>query len=191
MRAVAIGASAGGIELLEGLLKALPRALRLSLLVVQHVHPTERGYLAELLAAHAAVPVTEAEDKQAIAPGHVYVAPANYHLLVERDETLALSTDQKVNYSRPSIDVLFESAAYALGPRLVGVLLTGANNDGAAGLALIAHHGGFVVVQDPKTAAHPVMPEAGLAAVTPHRVVSPAELPELVTAIDGLTGARA
>ena len=124
----------------------------------------------------SALTVKDADEKEAIRPGFVYFAPPNYHLLIETDHTFGLSIDPKVNYSRPSIDVLFESAANVYGPRLIAILLTGANNDGAKGLRLIKEKGGLVIVQDPRSAEFPFMPEAALQAVKPDFVLGLAEL---------------
>jgi two-component system, chemotaxis family, protein-glutamate methylesterase/glutaminase len=124
----------------------------------------------------SALTVKDADEKEAIRPGFVYFAPANYHLLIETDHTFSLSIDPKVNYSRPSIDVLFESAANVYGPRLIAILLTGANNDGAKGLQLIKEKGGLVIVQDPRSAEFSFMPEAALQVVKPDFVLGLAEL---------------
>jgi len=124
----------------------------------------------------SALTVKDADEKEAIRPGFVYFAPPNYHLLIETDHTFGLSIDPKVNYSRPSIDVLFENAANVYGPRLISILLTGANNDGAKGLRLIKEKGGLVIVQDPRSAEFPFMPEAALQVVKPDFVLGLAEL---------------
>lgn len=159
--AIVIGGSAGGLDALSVILPALPPGFPLAVAVVLHV-PATRNHLVELLLARARLPVKEAEDKETFAPGTIYLAPPSYHLLVEQNHCLALSVDEAVNFSRPSIDVLFESAADACGPTLVGVLLTGANEDGARGLARIKAAGGLTIVQSPDSAAVSVMPEAGI-----------------------------
>lgn len=177
-KAVVIGGSAGGMEALLAILEVLPADFVLPILVAQHLHPTDSGYLATHLNLHCSLTVTEALDKEPILPGHVYLAPANYHLLVEKDETLSLSVDDKVNWSRPSIDVLFESAARAWSRRLVGVLLSGANNDGTEGLRLIRRYGGLTVAQDPQSAGHPTMPQAAIDAGCVELVLPPNEIGE-------------
>lgn len=164
--AIVIGASAGGFAALTEILPRLPKALPQAVVVVQHLHPGGGDYMVEFLSQHCPLPVKEAEDKEPIKPGVIYVAAAQYHLLIERDRSFSLSVDDKVNYSRPSIDVLFESAAVAYGPKLIGVILTGANADGAAGLAMIKACGGLAIVQDPATAEVSYMPQAALAATT-------------------------
>ncbi|WP_294332864.1 chemotaxis protein CheB [uncultured Sphingomonas sp.] len=160
---IVIGASAGGVQALLTLLPGLPTDFAWPVLVVVHVPPEHDHGLAALFEARCAMRVREAEDKQLPEPGTLYFAPANYHLLVEPDGSLALSADDPVNHSRPSIDVLFESAADALRHRVIAVLLTGANHDGAEGLRAVARAGGTAIVEDPNTARVPTMPAAGLA----------------------------
>jgi two-component system, chemotaxis family, protein-glutamate methylesterase/glutaminase len=171
-RAVVTGGSSGGMEVLETILPRLPAEFSIPILAVQHLHPTDGGYLARYLDTLVPLTVQEASDKEPICPGHVYLAPANYHLLVERDETLALAVDEKVNWSRPSIDVLFESAASVWGDRLVAVILSGSNHDGAAGARRVQEHGGLVVVQDPETALQDAMPRAAIKAADIEVVLS-------------------
>jgi two-component system chemotaxis response regulator CheB len=165
LEAVAIGGSAGALDALTDLLAGLPASWQTAILLVVHVRPEPPSLLPEVLAARTRLDVREARDKEPIAPATIYVAPPDYHLLVERERTLSLSRDPAVHYTRPAIDVLFESAAIAFGPALAGVLLTGANDDGARGLATIRAAGGRVAVQDPATAASGTMPAAGLAAL--------------------------
>jgi len=160
--AVAIGASAGGVEALQTLLRCLGGDFRAALLVVLHLPPDRPSTLAELLARDCVLPVAEALDKQPVQPGTVVLAPPNYHLLVEPERTLALSIDPPVLYSRPAIDLLFESAALAYGRRLLALVLTGASSDGAAGAAAVRRRGGRVWVQDPAEAVMPAMPMAAL-----------------------------
>lgn len=159
-KAVAIGASAGAVQALLAILPQLPASFPLPVLIVVHV-PSDRDHaLVSLLQAKCRLAVKEAEDKEPIVGGTVYFAPSDYHLLVEAGGTLALSTDDLVNYSRPSIDVLLESAADAYGEDLVGLVLTGANHDGAAGLRAIHDAGGVTIVQDPTDAYATAMPRA-------------------------------
>jgi two-component system chemotaxis response regulator CheB len=160
--AVVIGASAGGVEVLSMLLSALPAACRLSFFIVMHIPRERPSLLPEVFGVRCALPVMEAEDKEPIQPGTVYFAPPDYHLLIDRGPAFALSTDEAVHFSRPSIDVLFDSAADIYGERLIGVILTGANQDGAEGLAAIGRAGGRTVVQDPVSAAVAYLPEAAL-----------------------------
>jgi two-component system chemotaxis response regulator CheB len=163
---VVIGVSAGGTAALRVLLPLFPADYPLPIAIVQHLHPTQTNFLVTHFNSHCALTVKEADEKEALQPGVVYFAPPNYHLLIEPDKTLALSVDAKVNYSRPSVDVLFESAAAVYKAGVIGVVLTGANNDGAAGLRVIKAQGGLAVVQDPTTAEAPYMPQAAIAATT-------------------------
>ena len=164
VQAVVIGASAGAVQALLAVLPALPAGFPLPVLVVVHVPPDRDNVLVPLLQAKCLLKVKEAEDKEPIVGGVIYFAPSDYHLLVEADRTAALSNDEPVNYSRPSIDVLFESAADAYGEALVGVILTGANHDGAAGLKAVSDAGGVVIVQDAAEAYATAMPDAALEA---------------------------
>jgi two-component system chemotaxis response regulator CheB len=160
--AIVIGASAGAIQALSRILPALPADYPIPVLIVVHVPADRADLLAPLFQAKCRVVVKEAEDKEPIMPGFVYFGPSDYHLLVEADRTVSLSADEPVLYSRPSIDVLFESAADAYGAGLVGVILTGANEDGAAGLRALAAAGGLALVEDPMDAFAPAMPSAAL-----------------------------
>ena len=154
---VVVGASAGGVEALAVLLPALPANFRPALFIVLHLPRERPSLLVDIFEKRCARPIREAEDKEPIEPGTVYFAPPDYHLLVEQSFQIALSADDPVHFSRPSIDVLFESAADAYGPRLLGIILTGANEDGAAGLHAVHRAGGVTVVQQPGTAKVPVM----------------------------------
>ena len=160
--AVVIGASAGGVEAVGTLLSALPPDFGPVVIVVIHIPSTNDSLLVAVLATQCALSVREAADKDPIGGGTVYVAPPAYHLLVEPDRSFALSVDAPVNYSRPSIDVLFESAAYAYRERLLGIVLTGANSDGADGLARIRSFGGRAWVQEPDTAVASMMPSSAI-----------------------------
>jgi two-component system chemotaxis response regulator CheB len=158
---VVIGTSWGGLSALSAVVSTLPSTFALPLVVVQHRSPDTVGFLAELLQSRTKLCVVEVDDKRPIAAGHVYVAPANYHLLVERG-FFSLTTDAPVRYSRPSIDVTFGSAADEYGRDTIGIVLTGANEDGALGLRRIADRGGYTIVQDPETAESATMPRAAL-----------------------------
>jgi two-component system chemotaxis response regulator CheB len=186
---VVIGASWGGLGALERVLSGLPRGFRTPIAVAQHRSPdgSSEG-LARLLTAHSAVPVIDVEDKQPVEPGTVYLAPPDYHLYVEPDG-FALSVDDAVLYSRPSIDVLFESAADLYRERLIAVVLTGANEDGAQGIAAVKRLGGYTIVQNPVEAERAEMPRAALRAVTPDQVLSLAAMPGALADLCG-AGAR-
>jgi two-component system chemotaxis response regulator CheB len=163
-KAVVIGASAGAVEALLTILPRFPKNYPLPVFVVVHVPPDRRNVLVPLFEARCKIAVKEAEDKEPVSGSVVYFAPSDYHLLVEEDYSLSLSSDELVNHSRPAIDVLFESAADAYGEGLIGVILTGANQDGAAGLAAVARAGGITIVEDPAAAYSAAMPTAALAA---------------------------
>ena len=160
--AVVMGASAGGGEALAKTLCPLPADYAVPILVVQHLHPHDDEGFAESLGTKIPLIVVVPCDKQQIEAGRVYVAPANYHMLVERNGFIALSTEARVHYSRPSIDVLFESAGYAWDARLIAIILTGANGDGAAGMQTVKGFGGLTIAQDPATAEYPVMPQEAI-----------------------------
>lgn len=163
MKLIVVGCSWGGLQALRYILGSIPRGFEPSIAVAQHRSPgSDPGGLAAVLERHCVLPIKEVDDKDPILPGEVYLAPADYHLLVERG-SFALSVDHKVQFSRPSVDVLFESAADAYGRELMGVVLTGANRDGAAGITRIKSRGGVTVAQDPVTAEKVAMPEAAIA----------------------------
>lgn len=178
--AVAIGASAGGIDALFTLLKGLEPPLQAAVVIVLHLPEDHDSRLVEVFAHRTRVPVEEAQPHAPVSPGRIYFAPPGYHLLVEADRTFSLSCDPPVRFSRPSIDVLFESCAETYGPRLVGMVLTGANEDGSEGLARIKACGGLAAVQDPAEAAHSAMPLAAIAAAGPHYALPLAGLRRLL-----------
>lgn len=160
--AVALGASAGGIDALFRLLEPLPPGLAVPIVAVVHLPAGHDSRLPQIYRARLRMPVMEATLRAPLQPGTLYFAPPDYHLLVEPDRSFSLSCDPPVCFSRPSIDVLFESCAEAFGDRLMAVLLTGANDDGARGLARVRELGGLAVVQDPAEAAHSLMPQSAL-----------------------------
>ncbi len=160
--AVVIGCSAGGVQALSTLLSHLPERFPLALLVVQHMAPGGGPMLTDVLSDVSILPVQEAEEKEVVRSSRVYVAPANYHLLVEKKKTFSLSIDEKICFSRPSIDVLFETASEAYDDSLIGVLMTGANEDGSRGLLRIRENGGMAIVQDPETAEVDTMPRSAI-----------------------------
>jgi two-component system chemotaxis response regulator CheB len=179
-QAVVVGASAGAIEALMAILPGLPADFPAPILVVVHVPPDRRSLIPQVLQPHCALSLREAEDKEPAEAGHVYFAAADYHLLVERDGRLSLSSEEAVQFSRPSIDVLFETAADAYGPAAVALVLSGANSDGAAGARAIAQAGGLILVQSPETAAATAMPLAALAACPDALVLPPSRIAEVL-----------
>jgi two-component system chemotaxis response regulator CheB len=182
VRLFVVGGSAGSIDALAVVLPSLPAAFPVPVVIVVHLPPGHPSLLPQVFASRCALPVTEPEDKQPVGPG-IWFAPSDYHLLVERDHTFSLSIDAPVRWSRPSIDVLFHSAAEAYGRELGAVVLSGANEDGAAGAAAIHRAGGLVLVQDPATAEAPEMPRAAIRVASPRRVFAPADLSSLLCAV--------
>jgi two-component system chemotaxis response regulator CheB len=176
---IVIGGSLGSLAALRLVLHDLPTSFARPIAVVLHRHKESDDSLEAILQRDTALPVHEVTDKDLVQAGHVHVAPSDYHLLVE-PLYFSLSTDEPVQYARPSIDVLFESAAGVHGARTIGVVLTGANRDGAEGAREIRRRGGTVVVQDPKTAECAVMPEAALHAVPDALICSPKEIGRLL-----------
>jgi len=171
IEAIVMGASAGGVSALLTVMACLPKDFAIPLICVLHLPDDHDSHLAEVFSRKLGRPVREARDKESIEPGIIYVAGPGYHLSVERDRSLSLSQEERVHFSRPSIDILFESAADAYGASLAGVLLTGANEDGAAGLARISQYGGLSIVQDPAQAQVSAMPAAALALHRPDHIL--------------------
>lgn len=178
--AVVIGGSAGSWGILTDLLSSLPGDYPLPVLIVLHVHPEQDEHFAAHFSRSCALRVRQAQDKDPIRLGEVTFAPPDFHLLVEWDKSISLSADAKVSFSRPSIDVLFESAGAVYGPGLAGILLSGASRDGTAGIRRINELGGLTVVQAPQTAEHALMPLSALEAASPTLVLSPKDLGTLV-----------
>ena len=162
IQAIVIGTSAGGLDALSTILSGLPSTLAVPILVVIHLPPHKISSIADILNVRCDLNVIEACDKTNIQKGHIYFAPPNYHMMIEKDKTISLSVDEAVNFSRPSIDVLFETAADAYGQNLLGVVLTGANGDGAKGLKKIVDFGGRAIVQNPDDAEMAFMPREAL-----------------------------
>lgn len=182
-KAIVIGGSAGSIEALGVLLDTLPSSLRAAVLVVLHLPRERPSLLCNIFQGRCALPLREAQDKEPIEAGTVYFAPPNYHLLVDAGPALALSVDPPVHYSRPSIDVLFESAADAYRHQLIGIVLSGANQDGAGGLAAVHTHGGLCLVQDPASASMRTMPEAAQKRTAASQALDPKGLAALLKSL--------
>ncbi|PWW00107.1 two-component system chemotaxis response regulator CheB [Hoeflea marina] len=179
--AVIIGASAGALEALSSILPALPAGYPFPIFVIVHLPPKKRSVLAEIFNEKCRLRAIEAEDKEPVEPGVIYFAPPNYHLLLEGRSSIALSNEEEVLFSRPSIDVAFESAAEAWGDRLTGIVLTGANHDGARGLQAIENSGGTAIVQDPSTAFARTMPDAAILACPKARILALPEIPSYLS----------
>ena len=190
LKAIVFGGSSGGFEALTQILSSLPADFPYPILVVLHRGATPDPLLERLLARSCHLAVKEAEEKETIVPGVVYVAPANYHMMVELNHTLSLTVDQRVCYARPSIDVLFETAADAYRDRLAGILLTGANNDGTTGLTRIKAMGGTTVVQDPMQARAPTMPSSAIEAGVVDYTLTLKEITTVLQEICAGTGSR-
>ncbi len=178
--AVVIGVSTGGLEALKFILPKLPENFMMPIFIVYHIHKTSDDFLVNHLNEISRICVKQAEDKEAIMPAVVYMAPPDYHLLIEWDRTIALSTTEPVNYTRPSIDVLFETAVDVYAEKLIGIILTGANKDGSVGASKIKAAGGMIVVQAPETAQVDTMPKAAIAAAEPDLILSLEEIAEFL-----------
>ncbi len=183
-KAVVIGVSAGGMNALNTILPQLPESFSLSVVIAIHRHPNSDDYLERSMNHRCELPVKQADEKEKILSGSVYFAPPNYHLLIEDDHTFSLTVDQAVNYARPSIDVLFESAAYAYGSRLIGVVLTGANSDGSQGLKTIKEMGGLAIVQTPESAEVAAMPKAAISIARPDHILDLEGIGSLLMELD-------
>jgi two-component system chemotaxis response regulator CheB len=170
-KAIVLGASFGGMEAIKNLLFMLPAQCTIPIIAVLHIGNNTIDTYLSMLNNNSQYNVKEAEEKESIKPGNFYFAPPNYHLLIEDNFTISLSTDKKVNFSRPSIDVLFETAAWSLQNELIGVLLTGSNNDGANGLKTIRELGGTTIVENPGTAFARTMPETAVKISHPHFIL--------------------
>jgi len=175
-QAIVIGVSAGAIEALTTILSPLPEDYPVPIIIVVHIPPHKESKLTAVFQNKCDMRVYEAEDKQKIEPGVIYFAPPNYHLLVEQDHSLSLSSEEEILFSRPSIDVLFESAADAYGSNLLGIILTGANEDGSNGLKMVADRQGTSIVQEPLSATAAIMPRTALQKVPDALILDPAEI---------------
>jgi len=180
IKALVIGGSAGSIEVIVKILQNLEKNLALAIIIIVHRKSTSDASLTNLFNNRSVIEVTEAEEKEQILPGRIYLAPANYHLLVETDHTFSLDTSEKVEYSRPSIDVTFESAADVYGGSLAALLLSGANSDGSEGLLTIANTGGLTIVQNPESAEVGFMPKAAIFKTVVDYIVETDDLPDFV-----------
>jgi two-component system, chemotaxis family, protein-glutamate methylesterase/glutaminase len=173
---IVIGGSAGAMTVLVELLPNFPADFPAPIVIAVHLHPRQDSAHIGRLAGCCALRVKEADEKEPIQAGVVYLAPPNYHLLIENDRTFSLSIDERVNYARPSIDVLFETTAQVYGPQAIGVVLTGANSDGARGLQLVKERGGLAIVQDPGTAESAFMPQAALETTSVDHVLAASKI---------------
>jgi two-component system chemotaxis response regulator CheB len=182
--AIVIGTSAGGVEALSVLLPSLPAGLRAAVFIVLHLPRDRPSLLVDVFAPKCSLPVREPEDKEPVERGTIYFAPPDYHLLLDEGPRIALSADEPVNYSRPSIDVLFESAADVYEKRLLGIILTGANDDGALGLEAVRRAGGATIVQEPRSAQMGVMAESALKRGPADLILSLEQIADLFRSLD-------
>ena len=181
--AIVIGVSSGGMNALKFIFSVLPAGFTAPIIIVQHVSARSDNEWIKLLNDKSNLTIKEADEKEKIKIGNVYIAPANYHLMIEKDKTFSLTIDERVNFARPSIDVLFESAAEAYKNKLIGVILTGSNNDGAKGIRRIKEYGGLAIIQDPKTAESATMPASAIAAIQPDYILSLEKIVKLLIKI--------
>ncbi|MDR7210822.1 chemotaxis protein CheB [Flavobacterium piscis] len=183
-KVIIIGGSAGSLHALIKILPELPKINRLAIVIVVHRKSTDEETLEELIKLKSNIEVKPVEDKVPLLPGFIYVAPSNYHLLFEKNNQLSLDTSEKINYSRPSIDVSFESAAEIYKDQLIGILLSGSNADGTKGLKAIQNFGGIIVVQDPLSAEMPFMPSNAIRNTTPDFILDIPQIIQFILSID-------
>jgi two-component system chemotaxis response regulator CheB len=181
--AIVIGVSSGGMTALKFIFSALPADFSVPIIIVQHINAQSDNEWINLLNNKSNLTIKEADEKEKIEIGNVYIAPANYHLLIETDKTFSLTIDEYVNFARPSIDVLFESAAEVYKDKLIGIVLTGSNNDGTKGITQIKELGGTAIIQDPETAESPKMPTSAIAAIEPDYILSLEQIVQLLIKI--------
>jgi two-component system chemotaxis response regulator CheB len=182
--AIVIGVSSGGMNALKIIFSALPVDFNTPIIIVQHLGAHSDSQWIKLLNEKSLLDIKEADEKENVEKGKIYIAPPNYHLLIEKDKTFSLTIDERVSFARPSIDVLFESAAEAYKNKLIGIVLTGSNNDGTEGIKRIKECGGLAIIQDPKTAESPYMPKSAIAAILPDYILSLENIVELLIKID-------
>ena len=182
--AIVIGVSSGGMNAMKVMFSLLPKEFNTPIIIVQHISSQSENLWIKLLNDKSNLYIKEADEKESIEHGKVYIAPPNYHLLIERDKTFSLTIDERVNYARPSIDVLFESAAEAYKNKLIGVILTGSNNDGTNGLKRIQECGGLAIVQNPETSESAYMPASAIAAIQPDYILSLEDIINLLIKTD-------
>ena len=182
--AIVIGVSSGGLNAMKIMFSILPHEFSIPIVIVQHIGARSENIWVQLLNDKCKLEIKEADEKEIIEIGKIYIAPPNYHLLIEQDKTFTLTVDERVNYARPSIDVLFETAAEAYQNRLVGIVLTGSNNDGSKGLKRIKEYGGLTIVQQPDTAESSFMPASAIATVQPDYILPLEAIINLLIEID-------
>ena len=182
--AIVVGVSSGGLNAMKIMFSLLPREFSIPIVIVQHIGAQSENIWVQLLKDKCKLEIKEADEKEIIEIGKIYIAPPNYHLLIEQDKTFTLTVDERVNYARPSIDVLFETAAEAYQNKLIGIVLTGSNNDGSKGLKRIKEYGGLTIVQQPDTAESSFMPASAIATVQPDYILPLEAIINLLIEID-------
>lgn len=182
-KAVVIGTSAGGLHALLSILEGLPAKFSIPIIIVQHRSKDQRDLLEFVLQSKCEIKIKQADEKEDIEDGVVYIAPPDYHLLVEHNETFSLTSDEQINYSRPSIDVLFETAAMVYRESLVAIILTGANKDGADGIRTVQEYGGLTIAQNPNEAEFSVMPESAIKTHSVKRILTLEEIKKFLIKI--------
>ena len=182
--AIVIGVSSGGMKAMKIMFSHLPKGFKTPIVIVQHISAHSDSQWIQLLNDTYTIDIKETDEKEKIENGKVYFAPPNYHLLIEKDKTFSLTIDERVNYARPSIDVLFESAAEAYKNKLIGIILTGSNSDGTNGIKRIQECGGLAIVQDPKTAEAAYMPISAISAIQPDYILSLEDIIKLLIKLD-------
>ena len=182
--AIVIGVSSGGMNAMKVMFSLLPKDFNTPIIIVQHISAHSDNLWIKLLNDQNNLSIKEADEKENIEYGKVYIAPPNYHLLIEKDKTFSLTIDERVNFARPSIDVLFESAAEAYKDKLIGVVLTGSNNDGTNGIKRIQECGGLTIIQDPETAESSYMPASAIAVIKPDYILSLEDIIQLLIKLD-------
>jgi len=170
--AIVIGTSAGGIDALKTVLSQIEMPLSIPIIIVQHLSPRHKSYLPSIISQVTGHNAKEIDEKETLVSGWIYFAPPNFHILIEKNKTVTLTVEKRVSYARPSIDVLFETAADTYRDKLIGVILTGANHDGAKGIKCIDSYGGYTIVQSPDTAYADEMPKAAMGMIDPNEVLS-------------------
>ena len=182
--AIVIGVSSGGMNAMKVMFSLLPKDFNTPIIIVQHISAHSDNLWIKLLNDQNNLSIKEADEKENIEYGKVYIAPPNYHLMIEKDKTFSLTIDERVNFARPSIDVLFESAAEAYKDKLIGVVLTGSNNDGTNGIKRIQECGGLTIIQDPETAESSYMPASAIAVIKPDYILSLEDIIQLLIKLD-------
>jgi len=182
--AIVIGVSSGGMNAMNVMFPLLPKEFKIPIIIVQHINARSDSQWIKLLNSKYKLCIKEVDEKELIEQGIVYIAPPNYHLLIEKNKTFSLTVDERINFARPSIDVLFESAAEAYKSKLIGIILTGSNNDGSKGIKRIKEYGGLTIIQNPETAESSYMPASAISSITPDYILSLEEIMKLLLSLD-------